>query len=307
MSGSPAWTSWPSVTMWRLPVGSSDGVLLALVVDDGDRDALALVLADAHDTARTGETGRATRRAALEQLDDARQTTGDVLAGHTTGVEGPHRQLRAGLADRLSGDDADGLAELDRTTGRQRTAVAECADAELGVAREHAADAQAADRRIVAQCRHLGVADDGVARDDRAVGELRVLQQRTAEQLRLEVAAPVGGVGADVLHPHAEARAAVVLADDQLLRDVDETAGQVAGVGGTQSGVDEALAGARRGDEVLERLEALTEVLLDRARDHVTTRVGHEAAHAGDLAHLRHVPASTGADHHVDRVEALRP
>jgi hypothetical protein len=90
------------------------GVLVALVVDDRDRDALALVLVDPHDTARTGETGRATRRARLEQLDDARQTTCDVLAGHTAGVEGPHRQLRAGLADRLCGDDADCLAELDR-------------------------------------------------------------------------------------------------------------------------------------------------------------------------------------------------
>ena len=70
-------------------------------------------------------------------------------------------------------------------------------------------------------------------------------------------------------------------------------------------GVDEALAGARRGDEVLQRLETLTEVLLDRPRDHVTARVGDEAAHAGDLAHLRHVAAGAGADHHVDRVEAL--
>jgi hypothetical protein len=30
-------------------------------------------------------------------------------------VEGPHRELGAGLADRLGGDDADGLAELDRS------------------------------------------------------------------------------------------------------------------------------------------------------------------------------------------------
>ena len=111
--------------------------------------------------------------------------------------------------------------------------------------------------------------------------------------------------GCDVLDPDTEGGAAVLLADDQLLGDVDQTAGQVARVGGTKRRVDEALAGTRRGDEVLEGLEAFTEVLLDRARDHVTTRVGHEAAHAGDLTHLRHVPASTRADHHVDRVEPL--
>ncbi len=110
----------------------------------------------------------------------------------------------------------------------------------------------------------------------------------------------------DVGDPDAERGAAVLLADDQLLGDVDETAGQVARVGGTQRRVDQALAGAGRGDEVLERLETLAEVRLDRARDHVATRVGDEAAHAGDLAHLGHVAAGTRADHHVDRVEALR-
>ena len=64
--------------------------------------------------------------------------------------------------------------------------------------------------------------------------------------------------------------------------------------------------GARRGDEVLESLEALAEVALDRAGNHVTARVGHEAAHAGDLTHLRHVPACARTDHHVDGVEACR-
>ena len=132
------------------------------------------------------------------------------------------------------------------------------------------------------------------------------LQQRPAEQLGLEVGAPVGGVRAR--RPRStrpSVGAAVVLADDQLLGDVDETTGQVARVGGPQGGVDEALAGARRGDEVLEHLEALTEVRLDRAGDHVAAGVGHQAAHAGDLADLHHVPAGTRADHHVDGVELL--
>ena len=114
-------------------------VLVALVVDDADRDALALVLAEAEHAGGLGQAGGTTRRAGLEQLDDAGQTAGDVLAGDATGVERPHRQLRAGLADRLGGDDADGLAELDRLAGGQRAAVARGADAELGVARQHRA------------------------------------------------------------------------------------------------------------------------------------------------------------------------
>ena len=77
----------------------------------------------------------------LEELDHARQTLRDVVGrGHTTGVEGPHRQLGAGLTDRLGGDDADRLADVDELAGGQRAAVALGAGAGLGVAGEHGAD-----------------------------------------------------------------------------------------------------------------------------------------------------------------------
>ena len=182
-----------------------------------------------------GQTGRAPRRASLEQLDDAGQTAGDVLAGDATGVERPHRQLGAGLTDRLGGDDADRLAELDALAGGERTAVARGAHAELGVAGEHGAHLDPVDTGIVAQLRHLVVADDGVPRQHRAVGQRDVLQQRPAEQARVEVRLRGRRVGVDILDPDAQRRLAVVLADDQLLGDVDEAAGQVARVGGAQA------------------------------------------------------------------------
>ena len=56
-------------------------------------------------------------------------------------VERAHRQLRAGLADGLGGDDADGLAELDHAAGGQIAAVAMDANAVLAFASEHGADA----------------------------------------------------------------------------------------------------------------------------------------------------------------------
>ena len=60
-------------------------------------------------------------RAVVLRLDD-RLLEG--LAGRSTDVERTHRQLRAGFADRLRGDDADRFAELDELAGGEIASVA---------------------------------------------------------------------------------------------------------------------------------------------------------------------------------------
>ena len=67
------------------------------------------------------------------------------------------------------------------------------------------------------------------------------------------------------LHGEALVGAAIDCVDDAVLRDVDETARQVAGVRGLQRRVREALAGAVGGVEVLENGQAFLEVGDDRA------------------------------------------
>ena len=104
-------------------------LLLTVVGDDREGALTLLVLADAHHAGGLREDRRALRRAGLEELDDTRQTVGDVLTRDTTGVEGPHGELRARLTDRLGRDDADGLAEVDELAGGEHRAVAEAADA----------------------------------------------------------------------------------------------------------------------------------------------------------------------------------
>ena len=195
--GSPAWTSSPSTHPRRADDGAV-GVLGAVV---GRRSVTHRPLPSSSPMRTTPDVlaSRAAPlgRAGLEQLDHAGQTAGDVLTGHTTGVEGPHRQLRAGLADRLGGDDADGLAELDRVAGGQRAAVAEAADAELGVAGEHRAHphpVRPAGRRAAPST--SSSPRMVLAGDDRAVGQLGVVQQGPAVQLGLEVVALLGRVRA---------------------------------------------------------------------------------------------------------------
>src|SRR5690606_25833308 len=55
-------------------------------------------------------------------------------------VEGPHRQLRARLTDRLRRDHADRLADVDRRAARQIAPVALAAHALFGLADQRAAD-----------------------------------------------------------------------------------------------------------------------------------------------------------------------
>ena len=76
-------------------------------------------------------------------------------------------------------------------------------------------------------------------------------------------------------------------------RDVDQTAGQITGVGGTKRRIGQALTGAAGGDEVLQNAQAFTEVRLDGDLDGLTGGVRHQAAHTGELTDLVH--GATGA------------
>ena len=107
----------------------------------------------------------------------------------------------------------------------------------------------------------------------------------------------------DGTHLDAARRAAVIVGDDAVLRHVDQTPGQIARVGCLQRRVGEALARAVRRVEVLKHRETFLEVGDDRALDDLAGRLGHQAAHAGKLTHLRGRTARAGMRHHVDRVD----
>ena len=269
---------------------------------------LALVgLFDRDATVGLGDRRRTLRGTGLEELLHTRQTLGDVVGrGRTTGVEGTHRQLRAGLTDRLGRDDADGLADVDELAGRERTAVALRADTDSRVAGEHGAHLDRLDTRLdqrVDAARRprrrrprratlpCGVDDVGGER----AREHRVLDVRVAHQHAV-------GIRRGDRQLEALGRAAVVLADDDILRDVDETTGQVARVGGTQGRVGQTLAGTVRRDEVLRHRQTLAVRGDDRTRDDLTLRVVHQTTHTGDVADLQPVTTSTRGHHAVDGV-----
>ena len=226
----------------------------------------------------------------------------------STDVERPHRQLRARLADRLRGDDADRQTELDEASGREVAAVALGAAAAAAGAGEDRTDPDLLDAAFLDVFRLLLV-DHLVHVDD------QITRQRIEDPLERDAADDAVAKRLDDLtrfHDRAcidaVHGAAVVLVDDDVLRHVHQSTGQIARVGGLQRGVGKTLARAVGGDEVLHDGEPFAEVRRDRRLDDLAGRLGHQAAHARQLTDLLLRASGARVRHDVDGVEvAPRP
>ena len=266
----------------------------------------APVLLDVDGAALFSDDRLALGLARFEQLLDARQTGDDILGRHTAGVEGAQRELRAWLADRLRRDDAHRLADVDFAAGGEIAPVADRAHADHRVACQHGADADRVDARRD-DARRLVLVDLFAALDDHVALVFGVddVRQRVAPHDAVDQRLDDLAAHSDIGHRDAIVRVAVLFAHDDVLGDVHQPAGQVARVGGAQRSVGETLARAVRRDEVLEHREALFEVGLDRNAQDAAGRVGHKAAHAGDLLDLRDGTARARGRHHEDGVEPV--
>ena len=266
----------------------------ALVIDDRD-DLLGFgVFQDLHRPGVFRDDRFALGFTGLEDLFNARQARDDVFLSHAAGVEGAQRQLRAWFADRLRRDDPDGLADVDRLAGRQIAAVAHRAHAILGLTREHRADLHVGDARGDDRFGLLFV-DLFVARDDlgpRLLGIFDIGRRTPADDTvvdRLDRFAADLNVG----DGDAVGGPAIFLADDDVLRDIDEPAREVARVRRTQGGIGKPLTRAVGRNEVLQNRQAFFERSLDRDFEDAAGRIGHESAHTTELLDLRDRTART--------------
>src|SRR5215218_7487228 len=242
--------------------------------------------------------------AGLKELDDPGEACRDVLARDAAGVEGAHRELGARLADRLGRDDADGLTNIDGPVSRERPAVTGLAYAVRALAlggRPHGNERLA--RQFLApggkeaRCDVLACGGDDLSRlrvqqipGQEAGGDRIVGVTPAAFQVERKIDVAV--------------RAAVLVVHHDILGDVDEAAGQVAGVGGTQGSVGLALPRAVGRGEVLQHRETLHEVALHGLLDDLTLRVRHQTTHACELGKVIVVATGSRVGHHVDRVQA---
>lgn len=149
----------------------------------------------------------------------------------TTDVEGAHGELGTRLADRLRRDDADRFTVVDRRAASEIAAVALAADAVDELASQRRADLHLLDAALVDGIQ-MALFHQRTALDDHlARAVTHVFAGRASEDARAERSDHGAGID-DGAHLDAELGAAIVLRDNAVLRHVDETPRQVAGVRG---------------------------------------------------------------------------
>src|SRR5699024_8105100 len=121
--------------------GALGDCVLDLVAADigGDDDEAGLAAGvDRRPTGRLGDGGEALRITSYEEIDHAGQTLRHITRRRrgTTGLEGAHRQLRAGLTDRLGSDGTDRLTDVDELASGHGAAVVLSGDLRIGIGGE---------------------------------------------------------------------------------------------------------------------------------------------------------------------------
>ena len=145
----------------------------------------------------------------------------------TADVEGTHRELGSGLADGLRSDDSGSFAEFDEAAGGQVAAVAHHADAALGFAGQHGTDFYPLDAGGLDRAGEF-FGDFLIDIDDYvAVVVFQFFKRNAAYDAvaqRLDDFASFD----DTRDVDAVDGAAIVFADDYVLRHVDQATSQVA-------------------------------------------------------------------------------
>ena len=287
---------------YAIAVGNCIFALVGGLFVGDDHLAVALDVLNADAAGDFADDTGALGLSRLEKLFNTGKTLGDVLgAGNTAGVEGTHGELGTGLAYRLGGDDTDGLTGGNLLAVGKVGAVALFADAVFGAAVEHRTDLDPFDSGL----------DDSVGV---LVGHHVLIVHKEVAVLVVEILDEVSAHKAlgqrldnvlaflDVIDLDTDLGAAVVLTDDNILRNVDQTTGQITRVGGTKGGVGKSLTGAAGGNEVFENVKTLAVVCTDRSFDRTSRGVGDKSAHTGKLTNLVHGASGSRIGHHVDGV-----
>src|SRR5690606_5833132 len=221
----------------------------------------------------------------------------------TTNVEGPHGQLGTRLTDGLGSNDAHRLTDVDLVATRQVTAVTLGAHTPTGFTDDRRTHHDLVNRHGLKLVDQYFV-EQGTGFDEHLVGA-RLDQVAGNHTTEYTLAQRLNHVTAFDQRRHQQAffGATIRIGNHQILGHVDQSTGQVTGVRRLQCGIRQTLTCTVGRDEVLQYVQALTEVRGNRRLDDRAVRLGHQAAHTGKLTNLRRRTPRTGVGHHPDGVE----
>ena len=221
-----------------------------------------------------------------------------------TDMEGAHGELSAGLTDGLGRNNAHGLSKVHHRTARKITPVALHADPEGLCTGQHRANHDLFDAGVLDGS--YPVLIDFFARGNQHLGVDRI--QNIRRRYAAEDSLSEGFYDIAPLHQRAHFDGilctAILAANDHVLGNVHQAAGEIPGVRCLERRIRQALSRAVGRDEVLKNRQPFAKVRGDRRLDDRAGRLGHQTTHARELPHLLSRTPSSGICHHKDRIEA---
>ena len=226
--------------------------------------------------------------------------------GNTTNVEGPHRELCSRFSDTLSCDDSNRHTLFDPRTGRHVHPVAATATTQRCIASHWAAYLDLFETQLLNFSSDFGSDHFALANNHLVRNRVHdVLTTHTTvdgrRETHFDLLAAINDSFGDPL-----GRSAVFHRDDHVLRDVRKFTSQVTRVGRLECRVGQTFSSTVGRTEILQHVEAFTEVRFDRRFDDFTGRLGHQAPHARQLSDLLDTTSSTRVRHQVNRVDVTR-
>ena len=223
----------------------------------------------------------------------------------TTDMEGTHRELGTGLTDRLGRDNADRLTDVHLVTARQIAPVTLSADAVARLTGDRGTHHDLVYASLFEQVHPAFVKQRTAFADNFVAARAHDIHRgHTTEDALAQWLDDIAALD-NRLHHQALIGTTVDRGDDHVLGNIDQTTGQIPGVGGLERRIGETLTRTVGRDEVLKYVQTLAEVGSDRRLDDRAVRLGHQATHTGQLADLRGRTTRPGVGHHIDGVERI--
>ena len=225
---------------------------------------------DCNFTRNLCDNGKSFRLSCLEQLLDTRKTLCDIATGNTTTMESTHGQLCTRLTDGLCGDDTYRLTNLNSFSCCHVGTITFCTDTNFTFTAQNRTDLDLVVR--FAFCIDTFAHDLSCTfRCDHVVCFYKHITIFIFDCLAGETSCDTFLQTFDFFFsvcefPHIHTRnlisafRTIHLTNNQLLRYIYQTSGQVTGIGGTKSGIGHTFSSSMGGHEIFQYIKTFTEV-----------------------------------------------